>query len=153
MNALIKVVALTAVTLALVGKTSAAEETITGKWKGQFESQIGIQKYTFEFKVDGTNVTGTALGEREMGTNEVKLIEGKLNKDEITFVEPLKFQDNEIRIEYAGKIKGDEIKFHRKVGEFAEEDFVAKRVTGDSGTETKVDAKSPGSSSTNSPPR
>jgi hypothetical protein len=40
----------------------------------------------------------------------------------------LKFQDNDLRIEYTGKIHGDEISFKRKVGDFANEDFVAKRV-------------------------
>ena len=37
-------------------------------------------------------------------------------------------QNNEIRIEYKGKINGDEISFTRKVGDFATEQFVAKRV-------------------------
>jgi len=122
-----KAVAVAALALALVG-TGRAGESVAGKWKGQFDSQIGQQKYTFEFKVDGTNVTGTATGEREMGTNTVAITEGKINKDEISFVEPLKFGDNEMRIEYTGKVAGNEIKFHRKVGDVAEEDFVANRV-------------------------
>jgi hypothetical protein len=58
----------------------------------------------------------------------VAITEGKIKQDDISFVEPLKFRDNELRIEYTGKVSGDEIKFHRKVGDFAEEDFVAKRV-------------------------
>ena len=33
-----------------------------------------------------------------------------------------------LRIEYTGKVSGDEIKLHRKVGDIAEEDLVAKRV-------------------------
>jgi hypothetical protein len=37
------------------------------------------------------------------------------------------FQDQEIRVEYKGKLSGDEIKFTRRVGEFAAEEFVAKR--------------------------
>ena len=113
--------------LAFAG-TVRAGETVAGTWKAQFDSQIGVQKYTYVFKVDGTNVTGTATGEREMGTNTVAITEGKISKDEISFVEPLKFNDNELRIEYTGKIAGDEIKFHRKVGDVAEEDFVANRM-------------------------
>lgn len=134
-----------------------AEQTVAGKWKGQFDSQIGIQKYTFEFKVDGTNLTGKAIGEREMGTNEVEIAEGKVNKDEISFVEPLKFGDNELRVEYKGKLSGDEIKFHRKVGDVAEEDFVAKRVKEpEAKPEIKPEAKPEGKpeakAATNSPP-
>jgi hypothetical protein len=137
----IKAVRLAAFVLALAGSVWGADETVAGKWKGQFDSQIGLQKYTYDFKVDGTNLTGTATGEREMGTNTVAISEGKIGKGEISFVEPLKFQDQDIRIEYSGKISGDEIKFHRKVGDFAEEDFVAKRVKA-------ADA----SANTNSPP-
>ena len=105
-----------------------AGESIDGTWKTQFDSQIGVQKYTYVFHADGTNVTGTATGERDTGTNTVAITEGKISKDEISFVEPLKFGDNELRIEYTGKIAGDEIKFHRKVGDVAEEDFVARRM-------------------------
>jgi hypothetical protein len=40
----------------------------------------------------------------------------------------LKFEGQDLRIEYTGKVSGDQIKFTRKVGEFATEEFVAKRV-------------------------
>jgi lysophospholipase L1-like esterase len=117
------------ITLALAFAGAArGEESVAGKWKGQFDSQIGLQKYTYELRVDGDKLTGKATGEREMGTNEVAITEGKISTNEIFFVEPLKFGDQEIRIEYKGKFSGDEIKFHRKVGDVAEEDFVANRV-------------------------
>ena len=129
---------------ALVFLCSArAEDSFAGKWKAQFDSQIGQQKYTFEFKVDGTNLTGKATGERSMGTNTVEITEGKINGDEISFVEPLKLQDNDIRIEYKGKLAGEEIKFHRKVGDFAEYDIVAKRVKDEANPAAASDANSP----------
>jgi hypothetical protein len=118
---------LAACVLAFAG-TVRADDSVAGTWKARFDSQIGEQRYTYVFQVDGTNVTGTATGEREMGTNTVAISGGHISKDEITFVEPLKFQDNELRIEYTGKVNGDQIKFHRKVGDVAEEDFVAHRV-------------------------
>ena len=40
----------------------------------------------------------------------------------------LKDQDQAIRIEYTGKLAGDEIKFARKVGDIATTEIVAKRV-------------------------
>jgi hypothetical protein len=142
-----KSIALAAFALAFVG-TAWAQDTVTGKWKGQFDSQIGLQKYTFDFKVAGTNLTGKATAEREMGTNEVAITEGTVRTNGIFFVEPLKFGDNDIRIEYTGKVSGDEIKFHRKVGDVAEEDFVAKRAKAsdaksEAQPETKVDTNSP----------
>jgi hypothetical protein len=127
MKSCIQALIITAGALALAG-TVRAGESVAGTWRGQFDSQIGQQKYTFVFKMDGTNVTGTATGEREMGTNTVVITEAKISNDQISFVEPLKFQDNELRIEYTGKVNGDEIKFHRKVGDVAEEDFVAHRI-------------------------
>ena len=144
-----KIIALAALALAFVG-TASAEDTVTGKWKGEFDSQIGLQKYTFDLKVQGTNLTGTAIGEREMGTNEVALTEGTVSTNGIAFVELLKFDDNELRIEYTGKISGDEIKFHRNVGGMAEEDFVAKRVKA---SDAKPKASQPEvKAATNSPP-
>jgi len=53
-----KSIILAALTLALAGSARSADETVAGKWKGQFDSQIGLQKYTYEFKVDRTNLTG-----------------------------------------------------------------------------------------------
>jgi hypothetical protein len=123
-----KFITLAALALASAVAVCTAEELVVGKWKGDIDSQIGIQKYTYVFKLDGTNVTGKADSETSMGTNSVALTDLKIAKDEITFTEPMKFQDNAVSITYTGKIKGDEIKFHRKVGDFAEEDFVAKRV-------------------------
>jgi hypothetical protein len=142
-----KTVAVAAIALALVG-TVRAEESVAGKWTAQFDSQVGVQKYTYEFKVDGTNLTGRAFGIRDNGTNDAAITEGTISTNGISFVEPLKFQDQEIRIEYTGKVNGDEIKLHRKVGDFAEEDFVAKRVkeaTATSGInrETTADTNSP----------
>ena len=143
-----KIIALAAFALEMAG-AARAEDNFAGKWKAEFDSQIGTQKYTFEFKVDGTNVTGKAIGERQMGTNEVAILEGKINGDEISFVEPLKFQDNEVRVEYKGKVAGEELKLHRKVGEIAEYDIVAKRVKAD---DAKPEAQAEAKTATNAPP-
>ena len=104
---------------------------IDGKWKAEFDSQIGPQKYTFDLKADGEKLTGKAAFARQEQKGEVALTDGKVAKDEVSFVEPLKFQDQEIRIEYKGKIVGDELKLHRKVGDLTEYDIVAKRVKPD----------------------
>jgi hypothetical protein len=152
MNTYTKSIALAALALALAGSARSADTTVTGKWQGEFDSQVGHQQYTYEFKVDGTNVTGRALGIRDEGTNNVAITEGKIIKDEISFVEPLKFDDNDIRIEYTGKVSGDEIKLHRKVGDFGEEDLVAKRVKeAEPKAEVKPEAKAETKPGTNSP--
>jgi hypothetical protein len=148
MKTCIQTLVIAACALAFAG-TVRAGESVTGKWTAQFDTQIGVQKYTYDFKVNGDKLTGTATGEREMGTDTVRITEGKINKDKIFFVEPLKFGDNELRIEYTGKVSGDEIKFHRKVGGVAEEDFTAKRVKESA---AKPEAKPEVKAATNSPP-
>jgi hypothetical protein len=100
----------------------------TGKWKAEFDTQVGNQKYTFDLKVDGEKLTGSAQFERMGQQGDAELKEGKAKGDSISFVELLDFQGNEVRIEYSGKIAGDEIKFTRKVGDIATEEFVATRV-------------------------
>ena len=107
---------------------SALAADVTGKWKAEFDTQVGAQKYTFEFKVEGEKLTGKASFERMGQKGEADLLEGKVNGTEISFVEMLNIQGNELRIEYTGKINGDEISFTRKVGDFATEHLVAKRV-------------------------
>ncbi len=100
---------------------------LTGTWKAEFDTQIGMQKYTFTFKQEGTKVSGKATSEIEGQKREVELRECKLDGDTVTFVEIFQFQDNEIRISYTGKVADNEIKFKRTVGDFATEELTAKR--------------------------
>jgi hypothetical protein len=121
-----KLLTVATLALALLGAARAAE--ITGKWHAEFDTQIGLQKYTYEFKADGGKLTGHAVYERENGKGEVDLKDVKLNGDDVSFTEPLKFDDQEISITYTGKVAGDELKLTRQVGDFATEEVVAKRV-------------------------
>jgi hypothetical protein len=104
--------------------SSAFAADIAGKWKASFETQIGVQNYTYVFKVDGGKITGTAQSEHGKATID----EGVISGDAVTFVENLDFQGNKIRIQYKGTVAGDEIKFTRNVADFATEELVAKRV-------------------------
>ena len=108
---------------------SAFPTDVTGIWKSEFDSQIGLQKYTFSLKQNGTNLTGTANSEAGERKREAELKEGKVEGDVVSFVEMMNFQENEIRITYTGKLSADanEIKFTREVGDFAKEEIVAKR--------------------------
>jgi hypothetical protein len=117
--------------LILVGTACVFAGDITGKWSGQFDSQVGPQKYVFEFKVNGTALTGTAnseIGEAGQATKEATPItEGKINGDEISFVENLNYQGQALKMVYKGKVKGDEIQMERVEGG-GNEKFVLKRV-------------------------
>jgi enterochelin esterase-like enzyme len=117
---------LTLLTLAVCSLSVFAAD-VTGTWKAEFNTQRGLQKYTFTLKQDGASVTGKASVERDGEKREAELKEGKVEGDTVTFVEPLKIQDNEINITYTGKITADEIKFTRKVGDFGSSEATAKR--------------------------
>ena len=126
---------ITLLTLA-VASLSALGADITGTWKAEFETQRGLQKYTFTLKQDGANVTGKASVEMTDQKRDAEFKDGKVEGDTVTFVEPLKIQDNEINITYTGKISGNEIKFTRKVGDFGSSEATARR----EGAPTKTDA-------------
>ncbi len=119
---------LAALAFTLASFTSAFAADIDGTWRAEFDSQIGRQKYVFELKAgaDG-KLTGKASAERQGQKSEIELKNGKVTKDEVSFTETLKFQDQEIVIDYKGKLAGDELKLHRKVGDIAAYDIVAKR--------------------------
>ena len=54
---------------------------VSGKWTAEFDSPIGRQSYVYQFKVDGTTLTGTAT-QSERGSTEIK--EGKISGDDIS---------------------------------------------------------------------
>ncbi len=113
--------------LILTGLVCAFGADITGKWTTEFDSQVGAQKYTFEFKVEGDKLTGTAIS--NVGGVEAKtpITEGKITGANITFVENLNYQGQELKIAYKGTVAGDEIKMSRMVGELEGETFTAKK--------------------------
>ncbi len=116
------------VSLALSGLTLMRAADLAGKWTAEFDSQIGVQKYTYDFKVEGDKITGKATFDHSMGKGDSELKEIKLSGNDLSFIEPLHLNEMDITVSYTGKITGDEIKLTRQVGEFATEEIVAKRV-------------------------
>ena len=111
----------------LLGALPGHAADVTGKWTAEFDTQVGPQKYTFDLKAEGDKVTGKALFERMGQKGEADLLEGKLAGDQVSFVETFDAMGTAVRIEYQGTVKADEIAFTRKVGDFATEQFVARR--------------------------
>lgn len=106
---------------------SALAADVTGTWNAEFDTQLGMQKYTFTLKQEGANVTGKARVETADQTREVEFREGRVDGDLVTFIEPLTIQDNELRITFTGVISGNEIRFTRSVGNFGSSQAVATR--------------------------
>ena len=105
----------------LARPTLAAD--ISGQWTATFNTQVGEQHYTFTFKVEGEKLTGTAKSDN--GTSEIQ--NGTVKGDDVSFVENLNYQGQQLTITYTGKVSGDEIHFTRDVAGFAKEELVAKR--------------------------
>jgi hypothetical protein len=120
---MMKTMLLALVSLAATAAAFAAD--VNGTWKASFDTQIGVQNYTYTFKVEGNKLTGKAKS--ELANAETEIAEGTVNGDDISFVENLTFMDMPLRIVYKGKIAGDEIKFTRTILDMFMEELVAKR--------------------------
>lgn len=116
----------TLLSLALASLSAFAAD-VTGTWKAEFQTQRGLQNYTFNLKQEGAKVTGKASVDRDGEKREVEFTDGKIEGDTVTFVELLKVQDREINITFTGKVADGEIKFTRKVGDFGSSESTAKR--------------------------
>lgn len=104
---------------------SAAE--VTGTWKGTAETQNGTIERTFVLKADGDKLTGETMSER-MGKSTI--MDGKVEGDTITFSINVKFQDNEMKLNYKGKVTGDQIRFSVEVPNGGPSlEYVAKKVS------------------------
>ena len=99
---------------------------LSGTWRAEFDTQIGVQKYTYSLKQDGNKLTGKATSEIGDAKNESELTEGKVEADTVSFVELLDFRGNQLEIRYTGKITGKTIQFTREVGDVAKEELVAQ---------------------------
>lgn len=122
-----KIRSLALLALLIATALPAAAANLVGKWTTEFDSQIGVQKYTYEFKQDGETLTGQATFDHSFGKGTVQLRGIKLDGDKVSFNEPFAMEGNEIIISYSGTLAGDEMKLTRNVGDFATEQLTAKR--------------------------
>ncbi len=99
---------------------------VDGQWTADVPGRGGeTQASTFTFNSDGGKLTGTVAN--QMGERPIE--EGKIEGDDLSFVQNLEFNGNKVRILYKGKVSGNEIKFTRQRdgGQGRVAEFVAKR--------------------------
>jgi hypothetical protein len=125
---LVSGVAALAVSVAMAGPAMAAD--ITGKWKSEFQGPDGNSRTNvFTFEVKGEAVTGTVTS--SMAPEPAKIEEGTLKGDALSFKVTRSFGGNELKLTYAGTVKGDEIPLKVSAtapdGQAFEFDIVAKR--------------------------
>jgi hypothetical protein len=114
-----------AVLIALLAMNALAAD-ISGTWKGTAESANGTIERTFTFKVAGTALTGDT--ESQM-LGKSTITDGKVDGDNISFTITANMQGNEMKLNYKGKVVGDQIKLSVEFpggGQTAE--FTLKRI-------------------------
>ena len=105
-----KIILIAAMTAVLSLVAFAADAS--GTWKASIETPNGTMENTFTFKVDGDKLTGTiTMG--QMGEGPIS--EGKVEGDNVTFAVVREFNGNQYRINYKGKVTGDEMKLNGEV--------------------------------------
>jgi hypothetical protein len=85
---------------------SAAD--VAGAWKATAEGPNGPMERTFVFKVDGNKLTGETTSSI---FGKSTILDGKVDGDNLSFTIVVKFQDNEMKLNYKGKVRGNEIRF------------------------------------------
>ncbi|HYP14431.1 MAG TPA: hypothetical protein VEQ63_10955 [Bryobacteraceae bacterium] len=93
-----------------------------GKWVGSWEGPNGKIENTYDFKVEGTTLTGTVSSPR----GESKIQEGKVDGESISFVVVRNFNGNEVKQNYTGKLTGEDLKLNASFGD-RQIDITAKR--------------------------
>lgn len=95
--------------LMMVFALTAAAADVTGTWKATAETPNGTMERTFVLKADGNKLTGETTSEM-MGKSTI--MDGKIDGDNLSFYIVVKFQDNEMKLNYKGKVvSASEIRF------------------------------------------
>src|SRR5687768_115931 len=114
------------VLIALFALTASAAD-VAGTWKASTETANGNFETTFVFKTDGAKVTGSTSNQM-MG--ETPIADGKIDGDNLTFTVNANFNGNEIKLNYKGKVSGDEIKLTLEIpGRDRTFEMTAKKVS------------------------
>lgn len=91
---------------AMIIAATAFAADVAGTWKGTAEGPNGTIERTFVFKVDGSKLTGETTSEM-LGKSPIE--NGKVEGDNISFSITAKFQDREMKLNYTGKVSGNEL--------------------------------------------
>lgn len=92
---------------------SAFAADINGNWKVTAEGPNGTIERTFLFKVEGDKLTGESNSSM-LGKSAIT--DGKVDGDNLSFSMTVNFQGEEMKVNYKGKVSGDEIKLTSEFG-------------------------------------
>jgi hypothetical protein len=92
----------------LVMAAPALAHDVDGKWTGTVATPMGEIPVAFEFKADGTALTGTSSGPDGA---PVAIRDGKIDGQTITFVMSIDAGGMPLDLNYKGAVTATEIKF------------------------------------------
>ena len=87
---------------------TALAADISGNWKATAEGPNGAMERTFALKQEGAKLTGETVS---TFTGKSTITDGKVEGDTVSFTITAKLGDQEVKLNYKGKIAGNEIKF------------------------------------------
>jgi hypothetical protein len=107
MKRMSKVIVLFVATLALMLAAAPARAAdVDGKWSGSLDTPMGAVPVGFNFKADGTTLTGTTTGP---DGSEIAIKNGKIDGDKITFLVSIDFGGMGLDLNYTGVVKKDTV--------------------------------------------
>jgi len=112
--------------IVLAAASVAWASDLNGKWVAQVTGQNGqTRETTFNFKVEGSKLTGTVSGRQ----GDQAISDGTIKGDDVSFTVVANFNGNEIKLLYKGKVSGDDLKLTRtrEGGDQPPQEFTAKR--------------------------
>lgn len=100
------------VPMAAISVRALRAADVDGQWEAEINSPRGPLKVRFNLKSDGESLTGTIGNEQG---RDVEIQDGKISGDDLSFVQVMSRGPFEIRVNYSGKVTGDEMELTRTV--------------------------------------
>lgn len=99
---------------------------VTGRWTASVQARNNnTRNVTLNLKEDGDKLTGT-IG---AGRRQIEIKDGRVDGDSISFSTITNRNGNDVKVNYTGKLAGDELKLTRgREGGRRTATFTAKRV-------------------------
>jgi hypothetical protein len=99
-------VALVSILALMLSAVPARADDVDGKWTGSLDTPMGAVQVGFNFKADGTTLTGTTTGP---DGSEIAIKNGKIDGDKITFLVSIDFGGMGLDLNYSGVVKKDTV--------------------------------------------
>jgi hypothetical protein len=91
--------------LLLVAAPARAAD-VDGKWTGSLDTPMGAIQVGFNFKADGTTLTGTTTSP---DGGDIAIKNGKIDGDKISFLVSIDFGGMALELNYTGVVKPDSV--------------------------------------------